>query len=305
MKKLYQILAIIIMNSVVSCVQDTSNEQNIIKKENKKLSSKFENHICENTNKNLNISILLDLSDRITIQNQIQQDTAYIKSIADIFLNHVKEKQAIFLEDRIQLFFEPNPNAGSTNVIAKKLKYTVSHQLASKKMLKNIEDSYYNLPIELYEKAIADKHTENGANIWGFFKNKAKAYCVEECHRNILIILTDGYLYYEDSNTKNKSKTTYINSKLLSRKDLNTPHWQKTIEKKQLGIIKDVEDLKDLEVLVLGIDRRHHKNPYTEDIIKHLWVSWFQDMGITHYDIVNTDLPANIERVINNFITKY
>ena len=65
---------------------------------------------------NLNISFLLDLSDRIdpkknpsTAMQYYQRDVQYIKSVEKAFINHVKQKKIIQLKDQMQVFFDPAP----------------------------------------------------------------------------------------------------------------------------------------------------------------------------------------------------
>lgn len=289
-----------------SCMSEKDNEPIEISETKPKVInlSRYPDYICDNKNKNLNISVLLDLSDRISYQNQMERDTAYLKSISKIFVNHVLNKRSLFVEDQIQLFFEPNPKSGITNQIAKRLKTKVT-RFTKKEQIENIHNLYTDLPIKLYESALADENTTKGANIWGFFKNKVQEQCIEDCHRNILIILTDGYLYYENEFRKEASKTSYLNQKMLSQSGMHHNSWKATIKKKKTGILTATENLKDLEVLVLGIDKRKHKNPYAEDIIKHYWASWFQEMGIIQYKVKSTDLPNTIEKVVQDFLVTY
>lgn len=51
------------------------------------------NYIFKNKENNLNISILLDLSDRIKNKKTIQKDSAYLSSIANALINHIKNKK--------------------------------------------------------------------------------------------------------------------------------------------------------------------------------------------------------------------
>jgi len=298
------IVLYLISTLVISCAQETPNES----REQSTLTTvkpkKFHDHLCDKKNNNLNISILVDLSDRISYNNQIEKDTANLNTIANTFINHIAHKKSMTLEDRIQLFFEPNPKSGKINEIARQLSIVINKH-SQKEQERDIKRIYNNLPIKLYNAALDDDTTNKGADLWGFFKNKVKEYCIEECHRNILIILTDGYLYYEGGIAQQNSKTTYINKKLLSRPEMKKANWKEIIRKKKMGILKATDNLQDLEVLVLGIDSHNYKNPYAKSILKHFWEDWFQEMGIEHYKIKNADIPNSIGKTIQKFIMDY
>ena len=81
-------------------------------------------YLLDNKENNLNLSIFLDLSDRITAPKAVQKDVEYLKSIAQSFTNHVKTKKLILLNDQIQLYFNPEP----TNEGINQLKMLGQHQ---------------------------------------------------------------------------------------------------------------------------------------------------------------------------------
>ncbi|WP_108866754.1 hypothetical protein [Aquimarina aquimarini] len=258
--------------------------------------------ICKNTRNNLNISVLLDLSDRIGYPNQRENDLKHIQSISRIFKNHVMQKKSILLEDHLQVFFEPDPSPDKTDEIITKLKFGITRK-TNTATIQSIEKSYKELPPKLYKWADEASHTKKGADIWRFFKDDVTGYCIEECHRNILIILTDGYLYHKDKKQKNKNRTTYINQKLLAHPTLNMPDWETFIEKRDMGILWNEKPmLKNLEILVLGIDRHESKNSNAEEIISYYWSNWFKEMGAQKFKIKRTGKPAHLEKVIQDFI---
>lgn len=262
---------------------------------------KYPDYICKNTKNNLNISVLLDLSDRISYSNQTQNDLKHIQNVSRIFKNHVMKKNLNRLEDHLQVFFEPDPSPSKTDEVITKLKFDITSK-TNKATINSIEKNYNEFPPKLYEWAHKAEHTKKGADIWRFFKDDVTEYCIEECHRNILIILTDGYLYHEGSTLKKGKRTTRINQKLLSSDALKKQDWKTIIDKNNMGILWEEGKLKDLEVLVLGIDKHNNKNPNAEDIIKYYWSNWFTEMGVRKFKIKRAGKPANLKKVIYDFI---
>ncbi|MBO9692426.1 hypothetical protein [Chryseobacterium sp.] len=255
---------------------------------------------------NINVSILIDLSDRIDptvhpnpTMEYYQRDTEYIKAIEKGFLNHIKSKRIITYDDQMQVFFNPEPSDPKMNELTKELKVSFNKD-TPKSYFNSVDKKYSELPLKIYNSAIKDgKYV--GSDIWEFFKNKVKDYCIKDDRRNILFILTDGYMYHEntrfDEKKENSYKTSYLTTKLIKANNLTTSGFKEAIEKNGYGFVKANEDLKNLEVIVLGINPEKG-NPFEEAVIKEYWENWFKEMKIKNYQIKSADLPSNLEPVI-------
>jgi hypothetical protein len=252
--------------------------------------------------KNLNISVLIDLSDRIDPEKNpnptmeyFQRDIEYIKAIDKGFLDHIKGKKVIQLDDQMQVFFNPEPSDPKMNELTKELKVSFDKN-TTKDNINKVEKNYSSLPSEIYQSAIKDKQYV-GSDIWEFFKNKAKDYCIKDNHRNVLFILTDGYIYHKDSKFSEGKKTSYLTPELVKSLKLTSSDFKAKIQDNGLGFIKANDDLENLEVIVLGINPAKG-NPFEGDIIKEYWENWFKEMKIKNYQIKSADLPSNLEPII-------
>lgn len=257
---------------------------------------------------NLNVSLLLDLSDRISptkypnaTMEYFLRDVGYINSVSEAFTEHVRGKKVMRAHDKIQLFFDPTPLNPEINKISKELKIEYNKGNVSRKIIQKGKTIYATKPLEIYQLAIKDGNYI-GSDIWKFFKTKVKDYCVEKEYRNILVILTDGYIYYKDTQMKDGNLTTYLTPELIKNNKLNNSQWNEKIKNQKLGFINANQDLSNLEILVLGINPSL-KNPYEEDIIKTYWSNWFQSMKVKRFEIKNADLPANMDKIIKEFIS--
>jgi hypothetical protein len=290
---------------LLSCSPEEKKEI-VIKESLSGQNSKCPKHILKNKEQNLNVSILLDLSDRIEQPKTIGKDSAYLSSLSKAFISHVKRKKLIMLEDKMQLFFNPEPVDNKVNKIAEKLKLSFTRKTSKANLDKGIE-LYLNYPSQLYKHAKEDavKHKGYpGSDIWRFFKDHVEDYCIDECHRNILVVLTDGYMYHENTVMKKENYTSYLTQTSLKKLKLNKSTWEKEIEKRKLGFISTGKDLSNLEVLVIGIESHNTRNPYAKDIIEKYWSNWFDSMNIKNYKIKSADVPSSIEKVIFDFINK-
>lgn len=293
---------------IYACKKDNKeSEASFVELEKlKDLSINCPEFILNNKHNNLNISILLDLSDRIEKDKIKGKDSAYLSILSKSFIDHVKKKKMILLEDRIQLFFNPAPSSSDINSIAQKLKI-VFNKASSKLHIEKALSNYASYPSKLYDLAMIDAKSSGnfpGSDIWRFFQDNVKDYSIDKCHRNILVILTDGYMYHEETIMTDKNRTSYLTPKSLEKLHLNHNSWTKQMEEENLGFIPATTGLQDLEILVLGIDSQNKKHPYAKNIIKAYWSKWFTEMGIKKYKIKNVDVPTSIEKVISDFLIK-
>jgi len=296
MKNIFKIILLcFVMISAFSCKQDADKEQKAATKSPLK--------------ENYNISILLDLSDRISLQKNpnptmeyYQRDLGYIKSVSEAFTLHLKSKRIRQINDKMQLFFNPEPLNPEINSISKNLRISIDKNNASKDLLNSINDNYASQTSKIYEFAIKDNNYV-GSDIWSFFDNKVKDQCLENESRNILVIITDGYIFYESTLITEANRTTYITPEMIRKNGLNTKDWDKKLKDQDFGFIKAGEDLSNLEILVLGINPNKN-NPYEEKVIKAYWTKWFTEMKVQHFEIKNADLPSNIDKIIKDFILK-
>ncbi|GGB73278.1 hypothetical protein GCM10007424_11470 [Flavobacterium suaedae] len=297
---LFKILILLVISASPSCKSDNETnyeiEENIGEQEKVKSDDK------------LNISFLLDLSDRIDPEEHPNEsmeyylrDVAYIQSVAKVFTSSLKTKKTRLMDDDIQLYFDPAPKNKDINRLSDELKFNVNSKNATLKLLNKIDIFYSKKPLEIYKAAIKDKDYI-GSDTWRFFETNIKDYCIRENHRNILVILTDGYIYHENSKITQGNKTSYLTSKLIKRLKLNDEQWKAKIENKGYGFITANNNLSDIEILVLGINP-DDGNPYEESVIKYYWEHWFNNMKVKKYKIVTTALPSNTNQIIKDFIT--
>ncbi|MFA6150999.1 MAG: hypothetical protein WC716_06755 [Chitinophagaceae bacterium] len=259
----------------------------------------------------MNISILWDLSDRIDpgkqkeLPSHSEKDIAILKYFADYFRADMDKKGAYFSKGKLKVFFSPNPTDRNINTLASQLAVDLSAKDIKEKKLvyDNISTTFQQTGQKIAETSIQTSNWQ-GADIYRFFKNNVVDYCVNKdtSYRNILVVITDGYVYEKSSVRKKGNQSEYILPSLLSSLGLrDNPNYQSVFEAKNCGLITTRNDLDKLEILVLEINSQdNHKND--EDIIKLYLQKWFTDMKVKHFKIYNTDLPENVEKHIADFM---
>lgn len=251
---------------------------------------------------NLNISFLLDLSDRIDPKKNpgiYQRDVEHIKSVEAAFITHVQKKKIMLLNDQMQVFFEPIPSKPDINKLSEQL-MVYFNKATPKGKIATVNKTYADVPSKIYQSAIKDNFYV-GSDTWRFFKSKVKKYCIKNNYRNILVILTDGYMFYKGTITEDKNMTTYLTPELIKEKKLTGANFKDVMKKSNLGFIPATNGLNELEVLVLGINPSKN-NPFEEDVINQFWSDWFKAMNVKKFSINTTDLPVFVDHVIRDFI---
>lgn len=237
----------------------------------------------------LNISIFLDLSDRLTrdlTPSQMERDTALINILIDQFINTCVQKKILLSKDRIKVLFYPTPSNPNIVAWAKALEVDMDKIPAKEKKLKllSMKDDFNASLSEIYKEALNAKNFI-GCDIWAFFSDeKVDVQCMEDNYRNIIIILTDGYLFYEYNKIKEGDAYSYV--------------LPQTLAVPSSSLICKREGLSDLEVLMLEV------NPYKpahRDKLFSVLENWFKEMGIEKIKIVDTDLPNNTKAYIDKF----
>lgn len=274
------------------------------------IGSSFKNEeISENQvtkSQNLNISFLLDLSDRINPKKYpssnmqyYQRDVEYINSIKKAFINHIKHKKIIQLKDQMQVFFDPAPQDPLINKLSQQLKVSFDKN-TSKEQIKNVDKTFSEVPLKIYQSAIKD-NKYIGSDIWRFFKNKVQDYCIKDNHRNILVIITDGYMFHEDSKLMDKNKSSYLTPALIKSKKLTASNYKEIIVKGKMGFIPATSGLENLEVVILGINPAKN-NPYEGEVINQYWLEWLNNMGVKKTYIKSADLPSDLDPILQKII---
>ena len=243
------------------------------------------------TAKPLNISVYLDLSDRLQREltpAQFERDTAIICHLVDKFITDCQTNGKIInSKNHFQIFFYPAPNSSEIAVLAKGLNVDLSKtQIAEKKVeLNAMKERFTSNLQKIYEGAIKDQQFV-GSDIWGFFSNKTvDNLCIRPGYRNILVILTDGYLYHAANKTSEGNAYSYIT--------------QQTVQNPNSSLLVKRDGLEDLEVLMLEVNPLQ---PSQREKMISVLEEWFRSMGVKHFVVSDTDMPVNTEAYIDNFI---
>lgn len=259
--------------------------------------------------KQLNISILLDLSDRIdsvkhpSSPSHVSRDLTIVNHIAGLFRTEMDRLGAFDANGKIQVFFLPPPPIANIDNLQNNLKVNLSNMDVQQKKTAydNILSDFQSSLEEIYSETIKHKKYTTGSDIWRFFKNDVVNYCIDKDtnYRNILVIITDGYIYDAATMEKNGNRVTNLTVGRFG-KYRNCPDPIAAIKKDDFGLMVPRSDLQNLEVLILEVSPENNSLK-DEDILTYCLDHWMDEMGVSRHAVYKTDLPSNTAKRIDNF----
>ena len=263
---------------LVACVGKGSNEK-----------SDAESDKTNSVMMPLNISIYLDLSDRLERQmypSQKERDIEIVNYMTEILKNHAVSQKILPSRDRIKVFFYPAPNDPKIALLSKDLEMDLSKAQPSEKkqMLLEFQDKFATSLTKIYDATLEGKNWI-GSDIWGFFKKQIDTYCIREDARNIIVILTDGYLFYAPNKLKDGDNFSFILPQTLSNPNS--------------GLIVSRQGLENIEVLILEVNPL---DPKHQDRMESILQNWLKGMGVQKMYVGETDQPSNTKLIIDKFL---
>lgn len=255
-------------------------------------------------NRPLNITVLLDLSDRITKSSNpsnTDRDIAIVKNVISVFKNDIANKQLVLMDGSLKVLFYPTPNDPNMASLAQDLEISVSKNTSNLKEIVTtnmLEQKFENNLQSIYDKAL-EQNKWPGCDIWNFIKSKQNLYMKDSKYRNVLIIVTDGYVYHQNAKFNSGKRYSYLlGANLAPYRD--PVNYETKIKNDDFGLISTNNDLSGLEVLVLEVNPEQGK-PVDYDIIKLVLSNWFNEMGASRCEVYQTDLPSNTKVNIDKF----
>lgn len=262
--------------------------------------------------KQLNVTILLDLSDRISQQKnpgQADKDISIILNIVDNFKKYLNVKGVALSRDRIKLVYYPLLNFPQIKDITDSLNINFENLgiIERKAVFNNIDRMYLDNLKRLYS-IFSNMPEYNGSDLFSYFKHRVVDDCItlDEDYINLLVILSDGYLYSYNNKFKIENRFSYIGPLSTHLTQFrNNPHWERRFNDEDYGFIKIENDLSNLLIIAAEFNPEA-KYPIDFDILKKYWSKWFEEQNVqkSNFIILRTDHISQNKNVIEAFFKK-
>jgi len=245
--------------------------------------------------KALNLLVVPDLSNRLRPArhpNQVRDDTVLLHHIWREFLAQAKktdrsaDKLVVELtnEDQLGEGFRAVADSLVTDLGALSRSLKLTNRLYLKRL--GASRRFYANVGRVYAQALVKDQagTLNGADFVRYVSEKLprrlQASSLTQENRNVLIILTDGYL--ETSPSASRPSICYTGReaelKLIGQRRQQGQGWAEAlappIEHSRIPV-PDGVDLREVDVLVLQVEERRSGQGRDFDILRHYWQDWF------------------------------
>lgn len=227
--------------------------------------------------------VLLDLSDRIIQQGQIEADKELIKKTFEEFERKAYSHLLIKSKDKFFVCIAPQKNLPfDKDAESEKLTIDLSKIKTAEraKKLKEFKESLDDKLNQLYGKAYVGSNSKQyeGSNIWQFFNETLPAMTNAEIITR-LVVITDGYFDFEENNAKltkgNLSTTTQFFKEIRKSTD-----WKKDIDEKGYGILPINKKIENALICVSEIRSKNENNLYETEMLQYVWTKWLSGSGI-------------------------
>ena len=258
--------------------------------------------------KYLNIIIIADLSDRnLRDKNNLPKfpvdyDQAVIDEVLKIFKENVRKNLYIASKDRITFISLPENDKvfSSYGINESALNINISEiDIRSRRTKLNEYILSFSMNIKKVYSATINEKTI-GADIWSFFKYDLEKLLIEGPNfRNVIILLSDGYLYFNKEYKKNRMSSvngaTFMN---VSQK-----HYPLSKSIDPIKLLPIGKNFTSTEILLAGIDPIIKYSDQEFAFIHNCWAEWFDSMKIK-YEIVKLNkskptIAATVEKFFN------
>lgn len=254
-----------------------------------------------------NITILLDFSSRVQQPHQIEKDKQIIRQILDWFEENQRKYSFQISREKIQVLLAYQKDAiSNTFGLGDGLSIDMGASQMNHPEFKKEKEDFLSAIDSLYSSAL--KNPMNGADIWTFFRDSKPMFHVvsdqdKYVFYNKVIILTDGYLRFDQKISSKRAKNTYMRNKDI-RKLRNKQDWKNIFTKGDLSLKPHIGmDYQNLSVLMLEIKPENPSvNTNEFDILEYYWKDWFEIMNVPCEVVRTQDDPLGLKPKIHSFL---
>lgn len=244
-----------------------------------------------------NIVVVLDVSDRLKKDQQIERDIKIVKYIVARFeeafvRKHLRRgRRAGPYPHRLTFAVPEQPVPVPESSTSEQPKpYRAPSAILEKLKIRDLEKKSGGHPEfkkqrnallqeikKLYE-FVQNDNPYTGSDIWKWFQENAEHYLRKDSH-NYIICLSDGYLKFDDDIEKDLPAGRFIEVGIWREK----PNWREYIT----PLLRTGKDFSDYDITFMMMEINLHRDPktgttfpYDLEIMLAHWKPWLEGMGI-------------------------
>ena len=254
-----------------------------------------------------NYVVLLDLSDRLLQAGQVSRDTALIGQVLATYRAGVATKLFVGSADRLKIVLAPQAShPGAVQQLGQGLYLDLGQvPLAERRHLATPLKRLRKQVAALYAAASQDRSPRHyaGADLWHYFRDQlALDFPTSPDYEdhNHLLVLTDGYLDFEDYAGHRQAGHRYASTRFVPALAHEGEQWPTVFKQANYGLIPLPGPcplaLRRLQVVVAEVQPHAE---YHLDILTAVWQQWLRESGLPTPQVLPraTDLPTAQEAI--------
>lgn len=228
-----------------------------------------------------NYTVILDLSDRILVPEQLDKDFYMIEKYFKNFEKNSRRNLVLTSKNRFSVKIIPQKNSPlNINRYEDLLQlYLDETEVKDKnKLLLALSQSLHKTLNILKKDALYGKASDAyfGVDIWAYLHDHGMELS-KSGYTNTVLILTDGYFDFESQAHVIHNKNKYTSTQFLNR--LTSNDWKKEAESKQMGLLPITLD-KGTKWIVAGIAGKKTNDILQTEKITYYWNKWLTESGV-------------------------
>ncbi|WP_418604154.1 hypothetical protein [Hwangdonia sp.] len=251
----------------------------------------------------INYTIILDLSDRVLNPNQLSYDIEQIKVMFSKFKQKAKQNLIITSKDRFIVKIIPQNNSPLNIDYFENALQLRLDQISIKdknNRLNQLDKQFSEILQKLESEALYGNKSSDyaGVDLWAFM-NENKENMTFPNYENTIIILTDGYLDFENNNHVMKIGNQYTSTKFINT--LNMKNWKEDVKEKNYGIIP-IKINVNANWVISGIKSKYPNDLMQINKLKYFWSKWINESANATPKFINYSTKSQIVSELNSII---
>lgn len=231
--------------------------------------------------KSSNYTVVLDLSDRILLPEQLDKDFYLIEKYFKAFEKNARRNLVLSSKDRFSVRIIPQKKSPLNVDHYEDLLqlYLDETEVQTKnKSLMALSKSLHNVLENLKKDALYGKASNNyfGVDMWAFLHDNGKGLS-KPGFENTVLVLTDGYFDFESQAHVIQYKNQYTSTRFLN--ELTSSDWKQISESKEYGLLP-IQLEKNTKWIVAGISGKKDNDILQTEKITYFWKKWLKQSGI-------------------------
>jgi hypothetical protein len=228
-----------------------------------------------------NYAIIIDLSDRILIPEQLDKDFYLIEKCFEKFEQKARQNLVLISKDRFSVKIIPQKGSPLNIDHFQDLLQLNLDEIPVKdknKCLLNLSKSLHGVLEKLKKDAIFDTRSTAyfGVDIWAYLHDNGLEISKPK-YENTVLVLTDGYFDFENQAHVIKDKNKYTSTRFLN--ELIGPNWLKSATENGYGLMP-IKLEKQTKWIVAGISGKKANDILQTEKITYFWKKWLTESGV-------------------------